>query len=259
MLSLLNATKPYIDYFRGIRISTRPDYIYDEILILLKKYNVTAIELGAQSMCDDVLIANNRGHSSTDVIKASRLIKSYGFELGLQMMTGLYMSDDKKDMYTANEFIKLNPSCVRIYPTIPMKNTVLGDLYQSGQYKTPSLEESVALCAELITLFENNGITVIRVGLHYSDMLAKNDLSHSYHPSFRELCESEILYNKLIKQLADCDYKDITVLVNPSSVSKMIGQKRKNILRLNDLGYRINVEKDDSLLKYEVVVRKTGD
>ena len=118
MLSLLDATKPYIDCFNGVRISTRPDCIDEEILSLLKSYHVTAIELGAQSMSDEVLSQNERGHSAEDVRKASRLIKACGFELGLQMMTGLYGSSDDLDRMTAEEFIKLKPDTVRIYPTI---------------------------------------------------------------------------------------------------------------------------------------------
>ena len=101
MLSLLDATKKFRDKFCGIRISTRPDYIDKEILDILKSYGVTSIELGAQSMSDDVLLANDRGHSAESVFKSSELIKSYGFSLGLQMMTGLYKSDIQKDLYTA--------------------------------------------------------------------------------------------------------------------------------------------------------------
>ena len=259
MLSLLDAVKPYVHLFRGIRLSTRPDYIDDDVLTLLKEYGVSTIELGAQSMCDDVLAANNRGHSAEDVVKASKLIKNYGFNLGLQMMTGLYMSDREKDLYTAEQFVALKPDCVRIYPTIVMKNTVLGELYLSGEYKVMTLEESVSLCSELIILFENNNIDVIRVGLHYSDTLVKNDISHSFHPSFKELCESEIMYKEAFNKLQSADGKKITLSVNPSSVSKMIGQNRKNIKKLNSLGYSVKIDKDVNLGKYEVALRKTGD
>ena len=106
MISLLEAVKPYISSFKGIRLSTRPDYIDDEILTILKDYGVTTIELGAQSMDDFVLASNNRGHSAQDVKDVSRLIKQYGFSLGLQMMTGLYKADFESDMYTADEFVK---------------------------------------------------------------------------------------------------------------------------------------------------------
>ena len=112
MTELLDAAEPYVKSgaVKGIRISTRPDYIDDEILTLLKAKGVTAIELGAQSMDDEVLSANMRGHTAEDVVNASTLIKSYGFELGLQMMTGLYLDTDEKDIETARKIIELKQS-----------------------------------------------------------------------------------------------------------------------------------------------------
>ena len=254
MLSLLEAAKPYINSFKGIRISTRPDYIDDDILILLKKYNVTTIELGAQSMRDEVLAANSRGHSARQVREAFKLIRSYGFNAGLQMMTGLYKATPELDMLTAKEFVKLNPDCVRVYPTVVIKDTELAGLFKSGEYKPYTLEESIDLCADILKLFYDNNIDVIRVGLHYSDSLVKNSLFDNYHPAFKELCESKILFDNVKKQLTD--YKNIRIYVNPASVSKLIGQKRSNIIELNSLGYSVSVDKDPSLLKYEVRVEE---
>ena len=253
MISLLDATKPYIQSFKGIRISTRPDYIDDEILILLKKYNVTTIELGAQSMSDEVLIANNRGHSAEDVAKASALIKSRGFNLGLQMMTGLYKATPAIDIYTAERFIELSPDCVRIYPTVIMKDTELEALYNSGEYKPYSLEASVELCSELLMMFYEKNIDVIRVGLHYSDSLKSGDVAGIYHPAFKELCENRIFFDRLSRMLGEVSSKDIVISVNPSSVSKLIGQNRANLKRLSD--YNIKIIKDPSLDRYGLRVK----
>lgn len=256
MLELLDATKDYIDKFKGIRISTRPDYINDEILMLLKKYKVTSIELGAQSMCDDVLNNNKRGHSAQDVIDASKLIKSYGFSLGLQMMTGLYKSDDEKDLITAEKFIEIKPDTVRIYPTIVMKNTDLHRLYEAGEYVNSDLESTVNLCAKLITMFEENDINVIRVGLHHSESLTDNSICGPYHPSFRELCESKIMFNKLYDMLLSEKVKsDITVFVSKTSVSKMIGNKRSNLEKFKELGYNLTIIQDDSLVGRDIVLK----
>lgn len=256
MISLLEAAKPYINKFKGIRLSTRPDYINDEILILLKNYNVTTIELGAQSLDNSVLIANNRGHSSEDVINSSVLIKNYGFNLGLQMMTGLYKSDYNKDLYTANEFIKLNPDCVRIYPTVIMKNTQLERLYNLGKYIPYTLEQSVDLGATLIELFYKNNIDVIRVGLHFSDSLKKNDVAGIYHPAFKELCENKLLLRNIIDSLKTTDKKENIVYVNPKSLSKAIGQNKINIKKLNELGYNIRFKTDNKLNKYDVRIKR---
>ncbi len=256
MISLLDAAKPYINRFKGIRVSTRPDYIDKDILMLLKQYGTTTIELGAQSMDNFVLYSNNRGHSAEDVVNSSLLIKSYGINLGLQMMTGLYKSDFNKDIYTADEFIKLKPDCVRIYPTVIMKNTELERLYNSGMYIPYTLDESVELCAGLIEKFYKNDIDVIRVGLHFSNSLIKNDIAKIYHPAFKELCENKLFLNNIKSQLVNCKTNEPTVYVNPKSLSKAIGQNKSNIKLLNESGYNIRFKTDDKLNKYDI---KTGD
>ena len=218
MLSLLDATKPYIDRFYGIRISTRPDCIDKEVLDILKSYKVTAIELGAQSMDDNVLLMNERGHSSDDVRRAAELIKSYGIELGLQMMTGLYGSCDDLDRYTAEEFIKLSPDTVRIYPTIVMKGTRLGELYEAGEYCPQTRDEAVEFCSELLLMFEDGaGIPVIRMGLHDSESLRRDMLDGPHHPAFRELCESRILFERAVEILKTKKPGIYSVQVPPGS------------------------------------------
>ena len=254
MLSLLEAASPYIGSFKGIRISTRPDCIDDEILSLLRGYHVTSIELGAQSMSDTVLSANERGHTAADVENASRLIRSYGFELGLQMMTGLYKSSDELDLYTAKSFIGLRCDTVRIYPTIVMRGTRLGELYRAGLYKPQELEAAVRLCADLITLFESEGIRVIRVGLHDTDSLKRDMLSGPYHPSFRELCESRIMLNKAIAMLSGIGKREASLRVSPKSRSKMTGNKKSNIAALRELGFDIKIIEDDTVPDMDIVV-----
>ncbi len=255
MISLLDAVKPYVSNFKGIRLSTRPDYIDDEILTILKDYGVTTIELGAQSMDDFVLASNNRGHSAQDVKDVSRLIKQYGFSLGLQMMTGLYKADFESDMYTADEFVKLSPDCVRIYPTVIMKDTDLADLYLNKEYTPYTLDESVELCAQIIEFFYENNIDIIRVGLHYSDSLIEGSIGGNYHPAFKELCENKIFLNKILKSIINVNSKDIIVTVNPSSVSKMIGQNKSNLNKLTDMGYKVKVERDKNFKKYDLSVK----
>ena len=240
MLALLEAAQGYIEngfLNGGIRISTRPDFIDDEILALLKKYGVSAIELGAQSMDDGVLSLNKRGHTAQDVRKAAVLIKEYGFELGLQMMTGLWGSSDEDSINTAKEFIALRPDTVRIYPTVVLKNTLLGEKYESGEYTPPDLQHSIELVAELLPMFEENGISVIRVGLHAQSDVERDYLAGAYHPAMRELCEGEIYYRKILSALEGKPKGSYEITVSPCEISKATGQKKKNILRLAEQGY----------------------
>ncbi len=259
MKELLGAAEPYVEngLFYGIRLSTRPDAIDKEILDILKESGVTSIELGAQSMDDDVLIKNERGHSAEDVVKASRLIHEYGFSLGLQMMTGLYGSDNIRDRETAIKIADLEPDTVRIYPTVILKGSKLYHLYESGAYVPPTLDETVSLCADLLRFFGERKITVIRLGLHDSDSLRENMAAGVFHPALRELCESRMMLDTVIEMLSryNTPKGDIVLCVNPRSVSRMTGQKKSNIREIERMGYRVRIETDDLLEKYQVILK----
>ena len=254
MLSLLNAAQPYLDRFKGIRISTRPDAIDPQVLDLLYRRGVTSIELGAQSMSDRVLTLNERGHTAGDVRRAAALIRESGFELGLQMMTGLYGSSDDLDRYTAEEFVRLHPATVRIYPTIVMRGTRLGELYLAGDYHPQDLYSAVELCADLMMLFDVNSIRVIRVGLHDTPTLRRDMLAGPYHPAFRELCESRIMLDRTLTLLRDKPAGSYALAVHPRSRSKLAGNKKSNLLALGERGYTIHITEDDRMKPFEVAL-----
>ena len=260
MTQLLECAYKYVGQglFKGIRCSTRPDAIDEDVLSILKQYGVTAIELGAQSMDDDVLSMNDRGHTAEDVVNASELIKSHGFELGLQMMTGLYGSTSAKDIETAEKLISLKPETVRIYPTVVLENTRLATLYRSGEYTPETTDEAVENCSVILDMFNNAGIKVIRLGLHSGGNVEEGFVAGAFHPAFRELCESRIYFDKL-KKIIDREKitGKITIYVCPSEISKMTGQKKGNILRLEQMGVHAGVRGDGSLGKYKLrVVRE---
>ena len=256
MVSLLESTKPFIEKgrFCGIRISTRPDAIDEDVLNILKEYKVTSIELGAQSTDSDVLVLNKRGHTREDIIKASKLIKETGFSLGLQMMTGLLGDTDEKSLKTCQDIIDLKPDTVRIYPTIVLENTHLGELYKKGVYKPQSLDDAVSLCGKLLREFYENNITVIRLGLHSGGNVEDGFLAGPYHPAFGELCEGEIYLSLAREKLKNAPVGEVTVYVNSREISKMTGQKGKNKKALADDGYIVTVKPNDKLSKYEIEI-----
>lgn len=259
MLELLSAAKEHLDNkkFTGIRISTRPDAINDEICRILKAYGVEAVELGAQSMDDKVLSLNKRGHTADDVRKATRLLKEYGFETGLQMMTGLYGSDKNESIYTAKEIIKLKPDTVRIYPTIVMADTPLAELYSSGEYAPQSLEEATDICAELILMFYKENIKVIRVGLHSGGGVEEGMLAGAFHPAFKELCQNKIYYSLMLSELdRHKKNKNYTVLVPAGALSQAMGQKKSNLFKLRKNGYECIIKECDDLKKYQISVKE---
>ena len=225
----------------GIRISTRPDGIDEEILNTLKEFGVTAIELGCQSMDDKVLGLNRRGHKAEDVKKAATLIKKNGFELGLQMMTGLYGDNDDGAIKTAKEIIALAPKTVRIYPTLVLKGTYLAELYERGEYSPQSLEEGVELTSNLLLMFEEAGINVIRVGLHTVE--SDGFVSGPWHPAFGEMCQSRI-YRKRVLEVIEKEKipkGNLKIFVPFGCVSKMVGVKKSNIEFLASMGYNCKV------------------
>ena len=255
MVSLLSAAQPFVRQGRaaGIRISTRPDCISEEILGILKQYGVTSIELGAQSMQNDVLAMNLRGHTAEDVEKASALIKQSGFSLGLQMMTGLYGQKDYMEyaLDTAAKFVALKPDTVRIYPTVTLKNTLLEHKFSTGEYTPPTLEQTVEICAQLMDIFEENDIRIIKMGLHADTGLEGKIVAGPYHPAFRELCMAQRCLVKIKGQLTNKEKKDYIIKVNPKELSQWKGQKNSNIKSLAGMGYSVQIAADGNIPKGE--------
>ena len=256
MIELLSAAKRRIDLgdAESIRISTRPDCINSEILDLLKKYGVRSIELGAQSMNDDVLRLNERGHDSKAVENASRLIKENGFELGLQMMTGLYGDNDDNAIHTAKKFIELYADTVRIYPTIVLDNTRLCEIYKSGNYRPQTVDEAVDLGAKLCEMFYNADIPVIRFGLHTID--EEHYVAGPWHPALAELVYSKMYLNKALSELKNQPFGRYILCVSPKSVSKMSGQHKCNLEKLRKMGYNCKIGQDESIAPYQVKIKR---
>lgn len=223
-----------------IRLSTRPDTINHEILENLKKYKVDTIELGVQSLNEDVLFASDRGHSVVDVNNSVKLIREYGFDLGLQMMVGLPRDNKKKSILTAMDFIKMNPDIVRIYPTLVIKDTYLATLYEKNEYKPLTVKEAVDICTILLILFYLENINVIRVGLQPTDniQMGMDVVSGPFHPAFRQLVEANIYKIAMEEYLKNKGYetrgKVLTINVNSSMISSISGQKSANVKYLKE-------------------------
>lgn len=257
MLELLNAARPFIENgdFCGIRISTRPDAIDEEILSLLKACHVTAIELGCQSMDDRVLRLCARGHTAAQVNEACRLVKAFGFELGVQMMTGLPGDTDEGCVETAKKLIDLQPDTARIYPTLVLEGTPLASLWRSGAYRPQTLDEAVFLCSRLLELFRNAGVKVIRLGIHSGGGVEEGFLAGPKHPAFREKCEAAIYRRKLEALLQNKPKGSYFVSVGERFLSQAAGQKKENLLYFDTRGYRIRLIPDAEKQQYEIDIQ----
>lgn len=235
---------------QGIRLSTRPDYINKEVMEQLKKYGVTTIELGVQSLDEDVLKKSARYYPVEMVYKACEMIKSYDIDLGIQLMPGLPGSTFEKDIESAKIVIDIKPQNARVYPTLIIKETEMEKMYQRGEYQVFSLEEAIRRCRKICALLEINGINIIRVGLQPSEDLRNGGVAveGAFHPAFRELVDGEI-YFEFLKRIKEKD-KFLDIKANEKNISKIIGINKKNSTRLGKFDLSI----DRSLSVFEIVV-----
>ena len=233
----------------SIRLSTRPDYIDGETVKRLVSYGVKNIELGAQSMDEEVLIASGRGHSAYDVEKAAEIISDSNVVLGLQMMTGLPCDTPEKCMYTARRFKELGAKETRIYPTVVLRGTLLAEMYENGEYIPQSVEQAVDISAKLYRYFKDNCIEILRIGLPDSSDLRENYLAGAYHPSLGEMVISRDIRNTIEMLSAG---SQLNIRVNPRFISKVNGNRRCNIEYFRQKGIRLNVISDCTVAEYEI-------
>lgn len=255
----LEVAKKYKDsgLIDKIHLSTRPDYINEEILDNLKRYGVDVIELGVQSFDDEVLRLSERGHDSAIVYKSCELIKSYGFTLGIQLMVGLPGDTLEKAVYSARETVKIGPAIARIYPTIVIEDTKLLDMYRAGVYAPLSLEDAVEISKRMYNILYDAGINIIRVGLKSSDIINENGeiYGNTFHPAFRQLVEGRIAREKIEAGLEVFDEDECLSVVltsNSKSFSNMIGMRGANRQYFTEKypKWEIKYQKDETLPDY---------
>lgn len=244
----------------GIRLSTRPDYISPRILQILNEYGVTTIELGAQSLSDVILKNCGRGHTVRDVEQAAEWIRSNDTQLVLQIMPGLPGDTDQTILQTAQRTIQLAPDGVRIYPCVVLKDTPLQTMWEKGIYQPLTTEHAVALCAQMVPMFLQNHIKVLRTGLHASSISSDDSvLAGPFHPAFGELVQQKIYLNRL---LADFQKQppvaDEILYVGRGCTSKMIGNKKGNLQYLHErYPYHFTVKEKSTLEEFEIERKRT--
>lgn len=247
---------------KAIRMSTRPDYMGDAVIERLERYKVDVVELGVQSMDEEVLLYSERGHTVNDVRVASERLKRSGITLGLQMMTGLPKSSKEKDIYTCKEIIKLRPELVRIYPALTIKNTRMEELYKNGSYNPPSIDEAVETASEIYMKFVAAGIDVIRIGLQATDNIneGRDVAAGPFHPAFGEMVESFSLNSMLQYIIKDYVKEgDIVVRLSPPTLSKIYSSRKKYYNKFI-ADYDINVKfVQDNSVENLVILVNIGD
>lgn len=251
---LLQLVQPWLKnrQISGIRLSTRPDYIDDSVLMRLRQYGVTTIELGAQSLDDEVLRLSGRGHTAETIRLASARIIHSGFRLGLQMMVGLPGDTLEKSLKTVLEIIALGAHETRIYPALVVRNTQLEKMYLNGEYTPLTLEQAVKWCSRIVLVFEMAGVKILRLGLHASDgLMNKQDLvAGPFHVAFGELVFAEI-WKAIFSEIPTGHNQTLTIFVNPAQINQAVGHGGLNKRMLEQKFRKVFFRGDQGLKKWK--------
>ncbi len=237
----------------SIRFSTRPDTINKETLDLIKAYKISAIELGVQSMNDDILSKSKRGHTAEDTIKAVQMLKQYSIQTGAQVMVGLPGENENLLLESTRKLVMLRPDFVRIYPLMVLKGSLLEKWYNRGYYHPVTLEKSIDLVKKMVQIFTKQDVKVIRVGLQASDIMEDDSLviDGPWHPAFGHLVFSGLIYDAACEEidhyLAVQQPETLLLCVHPHSESRLRGNRNHNLVKLHerypDLDFRIKRDK----------------
>jgi histone acetyltransferase (RNA polymerase elongator complex component) len=223
----------------SLRVSTRPDYINPYIISFLQKYNVTTVEIGAQSFDDDVLQRAQRGHSAIDSINAIHLLQEVGMKTGLHLMVGLPGDSEEGFNYSLQKTIELKPDTVRIHPVVILRDTALADEFQQGNYQPLSLTEAVRLCRSAWIKLSTAGIRVIRTGLQITKEMEREEaiLGGPAHPAFGNLVLSAVFYEEAVKLLNRLSAKqaELRFELHDQDISTFRGWRSNNIKSIKNL------------------------
>ncbi len=236
-VSYLKEVQPFLvsGLIDSIRISTRPDALDEETLSLLKEYSVKTVEVGVQSMVDEVLFLSKRGHCAEDTVSATSRLKRRGFEVGLQLMIGLPGDTCDRFLQTLDRVIELKPDFIRIHPTLVLKGAPLENLWREGRYSPLHLDEAVQWLKRGVLRLENSSLPVTRIGLQPTQELERDFLAGPYHPSFHQLVDSAIFFDMAVSLLRVSQKNGQALFFcHPKEVSNLRGQKNENIMRLKE-------------------------
>jgi histone acetyltransferase (RNA polymerase elongator complex component) len=247
----------------GIRFSTRPDTVDSRTLDLISGFPIKCVELGVQSMDDDVLRRSGRGHTAADTTTAVRRLKARGYEVGLQLMVGLPGDDEARLLETGRRIVGLSPAFVRIYPTLVLLGSALARWFREDRYRPLSLDEAVDRSMKLYLFFRQRSVPVVRTGLQPSADLAagRGVVAGPYHPAFGHLVQSACYLAAVQAALRRWSVSSDTIelRVQRSSISRMRGQGNANCTALQkEFGFSVVRVVPDSSLKDDLIVLPEG-
>lgn len=262
MLGLLEISDAYFKSGKisSVRLSTRPDAVPDETLSILAEHGVKTVELGLQSFSDKVLTASKRGHTAADSENACRAVKRHGFKLIGQMMIGLPSSSPEDEIFTAERICALGADGARVYPTVVFPETELKKMETDGSYKPLTVDDAVKRTADVLTVFAEHGVPVIRIGLCANETLNDSAYAESYHPSVGELALNLMYLKAMQRELAlkkPANNAEAVFYVAKGKISQAVGQKRSNVITLQkEYGLKsVRVAESDALDGFRILLK----
>jgi len=255
---LLDAVQPLIEQqmVKSIRISTRPDALNQAVLAFLADHKVTTIEIGVQSLDDQVLLQSRRGHTAADSLAALQRVKAAGFQVGAQLLPGLPGDSQAKALASVKGVVAAGAQFVRIYPAVVLSGTALADQFKAGQYQPPDLEQGVKICARMLHLCLQAGIPVVRIGLQAEEGLSVEGaiLAGCWHPALGQLVKAQLFYD-LVVTLAEqfISTEGLQLTCHPDRLSEVQGHARNNLIHWQKSGILIKKVQIDASLQPDQV------
>ncbi len=177
--------------FKNIHFSTSPETITDELTQEIKKYNITLVELGVQSLDENTITSNGRAYTFDDVEKAITTLSKIA-DVGVQVMIGMYNQTAVSVIEDAKRLSKYPIKTVRIYPTVVIKDTVLESYYKKGEYTVMDLSESILLSATAYIIYRYHKIDILRLSLPDNIDTDDNIVGGLYHPAYGDIVRTAI-------------------------------------------------------------------
>lgn len=241
----LRTAQEYVDrgLLAGIRISTHPAMFDEQTFALLNDFAVTTVELGVQSFDNAVLAQAQRGHTAEDAERAIARLQGMGIEVGIHLMVGLPGDSHDGALRSADRAIAAHPASVRIHPTLVLENTLLARQFRRGDYQPLALADAVDTCTAMVRRFRAHGIPVIRIGLQPTASMERHIIAGPYHPAFRQLVDSALMYDAIAERCRECGVSGgrLTITAAPHDVSNIRGQKNVNLKTLQEV-FRVTID-----------------
>lgn len=231
--------------FNKIKISISPKQVDKELLKMLKKYNVSTIELEAQSTNDYILKRCGYIYNYEDIKKATRMIKWRRYNVSFQVGIGLPDSTKIDELNTAKELAKLKPKSVRIYPMVVMRDTELETDFNNGKYEPLNLNQAIERCKDVV--YEFNRKHIKQISIVKQNELEKSKetkiVSGPYHEEFGQLVTDSIWYDSIVERIKkfNVKVKTVKIEVNPKELPNIVGYKWENAKRLKEF-YEVDIK-----------------